>query len=354
MPFSLLDIVQLLAAYHCAGLTLALIGRRALVGLAVLCLTFCLHMLFNLGVAKGVVGPAFDITSAFGLVYGPAFYLFVRGMVAETPTNGRIALLHAIPALIIATWQPEPPIPYLFGLPSLVIYIGLSLRELRRHKALSAQLRSDDGAISLRWVEQALMVFAALAALDISREIIGYTSRAIPDDYALAFVIASVVTLLTGMTLAARRHTERQGALPAIDLTETDSADGSEHPVEEFERIRSWLETEEAWREPRLALADIARALRLNPRDVSRAINLHAGESFSRHINAYRVQALDALMADPDNHGRTVIELAYEVGFNSKSAFNRTYRELTGLTPTEAFARARSGARSGERQAKSG
>ena len=48
-------------------------------------------------------------------------------------------------------------------------------------------------------------------------------------------------------------------------------------------------------------------------------------------------------MADPDNHRRTVIELAYEAGFNSKSAFNRIYRDETGRTPSQAFQTHKSG-----------
>lgn len=340
MTFSLLDLVQLLAAYHCAGLVMALLRAPRLRGLAILCGTFSLHMAFNLAVGLGVAGPQFDITSAFGLVYGPAFFLFVRGLVFEERAWRWHDALHGVPALIIAIWQPEPPIPYFFGLPSLVIYIALAILALRRHRHLRVELRSDDRAISLNWVEQALIGFAALAVLDIAREIAGYAAQGLPDDLALAVIIGCVVILMTRMTLAARAHDAQHGALPDLELAGA-GGEASQH-AETFARITALLETEEAWREPRLSLADLARRLHLNARDVSRAINLTGGSSFSRFINAYRVDALDRLMADPAHHGRTIMELAYEVGFNSKSAFNRTYREMTGRTPTEAFAAAKS------------
>lgn len=342
MTFSLLDIVQLLAAYHCAGLTLVLVTRPQLASLAILTAAFSAHMAANLGVSIGIIPPALDITSAFGLIYGPAFYLFVRGLVKEERVGLPHLLPHFIPAAIIAIWQPEPPIPYIFGLPSLVIYIVLALRALRSHKRLSAELRSDAQAISLRWVENALIAFAVLAVLDIGREIIGFTSRAIPDDLALAFVISCVTGLLTAMMLAARQHDQRAGALPDIELAPQSEGEDPRY-AEAFERIGTLLEQEQAWREPRLSLSDLAQRLQLNPRDVSRAINLHGETSFARFINTYRIEALNALMADKANHARTIMELAYEVGFNSKSAFNRTYREMTGRTPTEAFEQARSG-----------
>ena len=345
MTLTLLDFTQLLAAYHCAFLAALLVPHPRLTGLTLLCATFSLHMTINLGVGLGFIGPAFDITSAFGLLYGPAFYLFVRGMTAESARWTGWTLLHAVPAVMIALWQPEPPIPYLFGFPSLAIYIGLSLLELRRHRRARADWRSDDLAISLDWVQAALTGFIALALLDIGREIIGLTTRGIPDDLALSAIVTGVVVLLTLMMIAARAHDQRRGALPAASLNGSPAAAGDDTAsfADAFSRIERFLDEEEAWREPRLSVTDLARRLGLNPRDVSRAINIHGEMSFSRFINGYRIAALDRLLADPANHRRTIMELAYEAGFNSKSTFNRIYREATGKTPTDAFTAAKSG-----------
>jgi hypothetical protein len=104
-------------------------------------------------------------------------------------------------------------------LPSLVIYIGLALQQLYRHGRQRAEWRSDDLAISLDWVHAALVAFIALALMDIGREVIGFTSQAIPDDLALAVIIVAVVALLTLMTRAARSHDDKRGALPDIALT---------------------------------------------------------------------------------------------------------------------------------------
>lgn len=346
MNFSVLDLAQLLAAYHAALLGIHLARRPRLAGLTLLCAVFTVHMAFNLGVSLQLIGTRFDITSAFGLLYGPAFYLFVQGLTREGAQGSALTGLHAVPALLIAVWQPEPPIPYLFGLPSLVIYIGLSLRDLLHHRALRGQWRSDDVAISLDWVVYALIGFAGLAGLDILREVIGFTSQAIADDLALTGVIAGVIGLLTAMMTAACAHDDAQGALPDLPSSRTDAEGPGEDPAryaEAFARIRNLLEREEAWREPRLSVSDLARRLRMNARDVSRAVNLHTEESFSRFINRYRTQALDALLADPANRQRTLMEMAFDVGFNSKSAFNRIYREMTGRTPTDAFLAARDG-----------
>lgn len=337
MTLSQLDIIQLLAGYHSLLVCLALATRKRLRGLMILAGTFGLHMLTNLGVSEGLLGPALDITSAFGLVYGPAFYFFVLGVVEQDRRFDWRDLVHLVPALIIAVWQPAPPVPYVFGLPSLVIYITLACRLLLRHGRQSPQFRSDSAAISLSWVLQALIAFAVLAALDILREVARLADLGLSDDHALSLVIICVTALITAMFIRARKHDDLSGALPALDIgPRTEESDDADYePV--FQRIQTLLIDEENWREPRLSLAEISSKPRISQRDASRAINLKSGHSFSRYINRFRIAEVDRLMARPENHRRTVIELAYEAGFNSKSAFNRIYRDETGQTPTQAF-----------------
>lgn len=340
MTLNLLDVTQLLAAYHSALLALLLAPRAKLAGLALLCLTFALHMATNLGVSLGMIGPRLDITSAFGLAYGPLFYLFVRGMADETSHWTPFTIVHLLPAAIIAIWQPEPPVPYFFGLPSIVIYVALAIRDLHRHTRSRAAWRSDDLSISLGWVYKALIAFACLAALDIARELLGAAYGVRSADDMLSGVIAGVIILFTVMARAAFNHDSRNGALPSQAFETASSAINvrADQYEAEFEKIAGLMETAELWREPRLSLSDLARRVRLSTRDVSRAINTCSGASFAGFVNGYRIAALNALMADPGNHRRTIMELAFEVGFNSKSAFNRAYRDITGKTPTEAFA----------------
>lgn len=337
MTLSQLDIIQLLAGYHSLLLCLALAARKRLRGLMVLVGTFGLHMLTNLGVSEGYLGPELDITSAFGLVYGPAFYFFVLGIVEQDRRFDWRDLVHLLPALIIAAWQPAPPVTYVFGLPSLVIYITLAGRLLLRHGRQSPQFRSDSAAISLSWVLHALIAFVVLAALDILREVARLADLGLSDDLALSLVIISVTTLMTAMFVRARQHDDLKGALPALDIEPVVEETGHADYEPVFQRINTLLVEEENWREPRLSLAEVASKLRISQRDASRAINLHSGQSFSRYVNRFRIAEVDRLMADPDNHRRTVIELAHEAGFNSKSAFNRIYRDETGRTPTQAF-----------------
>jgi len=59
------------------------------------------------------------------------------------------------------------------------------------------------------------------------------------------------------------------------------------------------------------------------------------GQNFYDFINRYRILEAKQLLTNPKDPKITVLEVLYEVGFNSKSSFNTLFKKYTGLTPTE-------------------
>ncbi|PLX12240.1 MAG: hypothetical protein C0597_13735 [Marinilabiliales bacterium] len=55
-------------------------------------------------------------------------------------------------------------------------------------------------------------------------------------------------------------------------------------------------------------------------------------------MNQYRIEEFKRLASSPKNHQFTLLSLAYECGFNSKSSFNRYFKKSTGVTPSQYFA----------------
>lgn len=68
---------------------------------------------------------------------------------------------------------------------------------------------------------------------------------------------------------------------------------------------------------------------------LSFVINQGIGDSFYTFINKYRVEEAKRIIADPKNVNFTILSLAFEAGFPSKSSFHSIFKKLTGLTPTE-------------------
>ncbi|RKR03611.1 helix-turn-helix domain-containing protein [Maricaulis maris] len=340
---SLIAAVQLLAAYHAGVLTAYLLLRRISPSLALLCLAFAAHMLANLVTEQAQLPPQANITSAFGLLYGPGLWLFVRGLCYRQARPSWRDLVHLMPALTVIIIRPSDPWPQLAGLPLLIGYLVATFLALREHGLLTRQVRADDDRVSLRWVGHAFYAFVAIAIFDIARSTFP-AGLSVFDDAGLALVLVAVTALLTVLAWRTRSHVRDRGALSPRGLdagragaaSKPDDADA----LADFARIDDIVRRQELWREPRLSLADIARIAGGNTRDVSRAVNAGSGGSFSAYVNGLRIDAVDAMMADPARAGDTLLALAFEAGFNSKSAFNRFYREQRGETPSRSFARA--------------
>jgi AraC-like DNA-binding protein len=64
-------------------------------------------------------------------------------------------------------------------------------------------------------------------------------------------------------------------------------------------------------------------------------INEQLKKNFHELINKYRVKEARKMLTSPDTANQSVLEIGYEVGFNSKSAFNRAFKHFTQLTPSQ-------------------
>jgi YesN/AraC family two-component response regulator len=84
-----------------------------------------------------------------------------------------------------------------------------------------------------------------------------------------------------------------------------------------------------------LTLNQLASQIAIRPRVLSQVINEMRGQNFYDFINHYRIEEASRLLTNPKDKKITVLEVLYEVGFNSKSSFNTLFKKYTGLTPSE-------------------
>ena len=82
-----------------------------------------------------------------------------------------------------------------------------------------------------------------------------------------------------------------------------------------------------------LNLKELAELLNLHPNKLSWLLNEKLGRNFNEYVNGYRLEAFQKLALDSKNNHLTLLGLAYESGFTSKSVFNDFFKKSTGLTP---------------------
>ncbi|MCU0348885.1 MAG: helix-turn-helix transcriptional regulator, partial [Saprospiraceae bacterium] len=92
---------------------------------------------------------------------------------------------------------------------------------------------------------------------------------------------------------------------------------------------------ERLYLEPELTLSDLARRLQTNASVLSAVVNRAFGKNFNDFVNEYRVEAVKRLLEDPKASHLSLLGIGLECGFNSKSTFNRAFRKVTGVAPSE-------------------
>jgi AraC-like DNA-binding protein len=99
--------------------------------------------------------------------------------------------------------------------------------------------------------------------------------------------------------------------------------------------LNSFMAESEPYLDPSLSIYNLSKQINIPPKDLSLLINHDLNQHFFDFVNGFRIRKAMEILRDPDKKELTVLEILYEVGFNSKSSFNTAFKKLTRLTPTE-------------------
>jgi len=100
-------------------------------------------------------------------------------------------------------------------------------------------------------------------------------------------------------------------------------------------RLLDLFEADKPYLDSDLSLRSLATHLEMHPNQLSWLLNESIGKNFSEFVNHYRVEAFKEIANDPKNSHLSLIGLAYDSGFNSKTVFNTYFKKETGLTPKQ-------------------
>lgn len=103
----------------------------------------------------------------------------------------------------------------------------------------------------------------------------------------------------------------------------------------QIDLVKKYVTEYEPYLEPTLTIQELSKQVNIPVRDLSVLINHQMNQHFFDFINEYRISKAMQLLKDPLKSKFTVLEILYEVGFNSKSSFNTAFKKYTNQTPTE-------------------
>ena len=302
------------------------------------------------------------VNHPFDFVVAQLFYLYVRSLTEENPRLRRKDLLHFIPAALCVLYL----VPFYFAgadyklslqqtdegarwyyartalaIPLALAYVLLAGRRVVRHfreERRGRGLPDRHAAVQLQFVVYFVSGLWLVALLRLALDFYyppfsAYTNAVLPLG-ATAFVYGLAFLALRGPQGLAGPPEEKGGAATPGRKYER-SALTPERADAFLKRLLDVMETEKPYTDGGLTLPRLAARLSVSTHHLSQVINERLGQSFNDFVNSYRVEEAKRRMADPAAGHYSLLAIAEEVGFNSKSSFNAAFKKQTGMTPSE-------------------
>ncbi len=102
-----------------------------------------------------------------------------------------------------------------------------------------------------------------------------------------------------------------------------------------LDKILQYMEQEKPYLNRDLTIYNLSQQTGISRHHITQILNDIYGRNFFTFINEYRVSEVISRMQDPKNKNFTILAIAYDSGFNSKSTFNTIFKNITKLTPTQ-------------------
>jgi len=293
--------------------------------------------------------------NSFILLWGPLLYLYLQIVVSHSFSLQRRHILHLIPFLTYLVFSAFFILPrsywHLDFLTStlsfdfwkwiifeslislqLAVYLILSFKTLRKYQSwVKNQVLYQKRTLS--WLRFILVGFGLLWSIGIVNSTIALIKGKPIYFLSLAnfFLIFSIAVATVFRALKNPEifvQTEEKIKYKGSTLNPDD--------VDRYiERLKECMKNDKPYLNPGLSLTKLSRKLSIQPRHLSQIINASLNQTFLNFINSYRIEEAKKYLSDPSMSEEAILEIAYMVGFNSKSAFNNAFKKITRKTPSE-------------------
>ncbi len=280
-------------------------------------------------------------------------YLYVAFLTNQLPGKRKTLLLHFVPAgamyLYLITFFILPSEQKLFVyrnhgagyetfnllrhyavLASGVFYVTWSIILLKKHRNSIQDQFSDLENINLRWLQILTSGMGCIWLLVI-----------LFNDDILVFSGVVAFVFLIGF-FGVRQSSIFSQTLPTPEEAESEQKEkyqksglSEEASGQLHESLIRLMTEERLYRKSDLSINELATKLGVHPNYLSQVVNQKEGKHFYDFVNTYRIEEFKQMISMQKNQQFTLLSLALDCGFSSKTSFNRYFKKVTGQTPSE-------------------
>lgn len=296
--------------------------------LALILVSAFLSVLSGLRWGYGVRGTVMYLAPIGASLVAPLAYAGVTELVrrSRAPIAHRLAF-HAVPMLVIifllATWRDA-------------IDLALVLNFVAYAVAILLLMRPGIDALRLAPFEEAgpayhAILFAAFALLFSAAidTFVFFDLTWMRGEHAPPLIAIGNLASLVILSIAASTASRSRAAPETVEATMRPETGGNKETLGAVEAL---MTMKRVYHDVDLNLDRLARKLGIPARQISTAINRATGKNVSQYVNEYRIAEACALLVETD---KPVTEIMFEVGFQTKSNFNREFRRITEMSPLE-------------------
>jgi len=350
-------------------------------------LLFSLHLLIKYIYTLDIVSKfphLMGIDVGFPLLYGPLLYFYVSSLVSNQNYFRKDYFLHFLPfILIIALLLPFYSMSadeklkfissfdetrknymhiFLLQIVPTPVYVVWILVLLKKHTKNIRDYFSFEEEIKLRWLRNLTIGMAAVSVVVVLVHILWPVfspdisfQREIPIYISLSFFVffMGYFGFKQGQIFTESSNTIK---IPNTKSQSEDHEKANENQnvskVAEYkvkphkktkdieseriiEKLKKYMNEEKPYLEEKLTLSEVALALEIPHYRLTQIFNEQLNQNFFNFINSYRVEKFKNKIVDPQNNSFTILGIAYECGFASKASFNRVFKQITNLTPSQ-------------------
>ena len=345
-----------------AGLFIAVKREQSIADRILTALLFLIAIDMSFTLLKSEFSFILEIPPVLPLAFGPLVYLYVRSLIVEKNTFNYLHLLHFIPFAIffIATliFIDKPILPgknffendqflpfrltYGIAFFSLnTVYVILSFILVYRHQQNVKNIFSyTSEKITLNWLKVVLFSFLfayiilyAIGAWYLIENKSFYVDNINPYEYSyigLTF-FAFAFSFFGFRQLAVYKINGQIEDKPKYLSSSLSEDDAQKH----LNNLLNLVEEEKPYLNEKLTVSDLAESLSISRHHLTQIINEKLNKNFYTFVNEYRIEEVKQMLFDEKKKHYTILAVAYECGFNSKSTFNTLFKRYTGQTPSE-------------------
>ena len=221
-------------------------------------------------------------------------------------------------------------------------YIFVIIYTLKRYKTIYLENYSNSDNSGYKWLFQITLFFCfahIFVMLKVGALLLGLGENNIKFLYVLISISALLIICWFVLRALYKPHlytgikTELVSVETTVEKRET-SPEKDRAILSSIESLSRYMEKEKPYLDFDLSLERLASNLNMPEKDLSILINHHLGKHFFDFINEYRIAEAKKILENPENKKLTILEILYQVGFNSKSSFYTAFKKITTLTPT--------------------